>query len=232
MRKTSSLNIYRNINSLENSLKEQWEKAINIKEHLKLEYPDGIPMKVLYHSGIFEENFIAGRYKFDENGECFIFSPEIDGCLINGNREVPLVWYLLFTEENNYSINIEKAFLNYQTNIDKLEKILEQKSKGFKDATKYFLNQCNQKQLLAFKNFFFQEDKQGFVELAYADFGISIKPIVTDRINEDKKKLLFPKEIQVGLDLLLKKEYSKANSILVEITSIHRELTSSTINHF
>ncbi len=231
MKKTSSLRIYRNLKSFDTTLRNRWKQQINKKEHLKLEYPNGIPMKILYHSGLFEDEFNRGKYRFDENGEFFVFSPDIDGCLINGNREVPLLWYLLFTGEDNYTISIKNANQNYHSNVEKLNTILTTKVSRPKKANKYFLDQCSTKRLLAFEKFFFQEDENGFVELAYGNFKLSVNHIIADRVEEDKKKLLFPKEIQISLEYLLKEEYSKANSILVEITSIHQELTNNRINH-
>lgn len=222
----SFLRIYRAVETLEPAERKYWETYINKREHLKREYPEGIPMKVLYPEGLFNQQEKHGSYHVDEQGRQFVSSLELDGCMLPGPDEVPLSWYLLYTGANNYFRRIRSALSAFQGNRKRIERIIRECSFNLEKekSTVYFLQQCGKQELEAFARYFSQEDREGFVELNYGEVEFLIDPLFADRIEEDKKKLLFPRQITSALELIDKDERASANDLFEEVCLIHRQI--------
>ncbi|MCK4906871.1 MAG: hypothetical protein KAS64_04945 [Spirochaetes bacterium] len=225
----SFLRIYRDIDTLEPDEKDYWTKYINKREHLKREYPEGIPMRVLYPEGAFNVREKHGSYYVDQDGKYFVSSLDIDGCMLPGPDEVPLSWYLLFTGSNSYFKRTGEALQVFGHNKNRIEYIVNNISFNLEKekSTVYFLQQCDKQELNSFSKYLSQEDRRGFIELNYGEVEFLIDPLFADRIDKDKKKLIFPKQINKALDLIEKDERINANNLFEEVCLIHRQIKSA-----
>jgi hypothetical protein len=225
----SFLRIFRNIDSLEASERNYWLTYIHKREHLKNEYPEGIPMKVLYPEGVFNVREKHGSYHIDESGRLYVSSIELEGCVIPGPDEVPIPWYLLFTGSERYFRRIEEALAALEENRRRVVGLVENLSFNLEkeSSTVYFLQQCSGQELDAFAKYLGQEDRQGFVELNYGEVEFLIDPLLAARIEEDKRRLLFPRQITAALELIDVGRRNSANELFEEVCLIHRQIRSA-----
>jgi len=214
------------VESLDPAEKKYWVTYINKREHLKREYPDGIPMKILYPDGIFNIREKHGSYHVDKLGRYFVSSLELDGCMLPGPDEVPLHWYLLFTGARKYFSRIGEALHDFDTTKNRIAHILENLSFNLEKekSTVYFLQQCGKQELDSFGKYLAQEDMEGYIELNYGEVEFLIDPLFADRIEEDKKKLIFPRQVISALDLIERNERRQANELFEEVCLIHRQI--------
>jgi hypothetical protein len=231
MAKKSCLRLYRSIESLEPAEKEYWKAYITKREHLKREYPQGIPMRILFPSGVFEVKEFRGSYAIDGQGKIFVTSSEIDSASIPGPQEVPLPWYLLFTESERYLVGMDNALKALEANCALIRTALDhcRFSLTREESTIYFLQHCDPDNLAGLASYLACDDDVGFIELMYSDLGLDADPLIASRILEDKRMQLFPRQIHSALGALIDGNYSIAEDLFEEVCLIHRYLRASTV---
>ena len=222
----SFLRLFKKVETLDPAEKEYWIRYINKREHLKREYPEGIPMKIIYPDGIFNTREKHGSYHVDLEGNYYVASSELDGFILPGPQEVPLPWYLLFTGSDRYFRKTVDALDALDSAWKRISRILREKSFNLdrEKATVYFLQQCNRATLESFLKYLRDEEEDGFMELNYGEVEFLIDPLFADRIEADKKKLIFPRQIMAGLEALEEDRHKDANEAFEEITLIHSQI--------
>lgn len=225
----SFLRLYKRVEDLEGAERDYWLKYINKREHLKREYPEGIPMKIIYPEGIFNTREKHGSYHVDLEGNYYVSSSDLDGFIVPGPQEVPLPWYLLFLEAKTYFRNTREALETLEMARNRITRLLKDTSFNLvtEKASVYFLQECNTAALDSFLQYLGEEEPSGFMELNYGEVAFLIDPIFADRIELDKKKLIFPGQIVHGLDALEKGDHARANDCFEEITIIHSQIRSA-----
>ncbi|MDR2734387.1 MAG: hypothetical protein LBC99_07085 [Spirochaetota bacterium] len=229
MAHASSLRLYRNIESLDMPEREYWKAHVTKREHLKREYPHGIPMHVLFPSGIFDAKEFKGSYAIDGQGTIFIASPEIKATSMPGPQEIPFPWYLLFLESEHYLTGMGAALHSLERGCMMIKHALDQCRFSLieEESVVYFLQHCQPGTIAGLASYLASEDDVGFVELCYSDLSLGADPIIAARILEDKRMLLFPRQILAGLTALLEGSQSIAEELLEEVCLIHRYLGES-----
>jgi len=222
----SFLRLFKKVETLDHEEKEYWIRYINKREHLKREYPEGIPMKIIYPDGIFNTREKHGSYHVDLEGNYYVASSELDGFILPGPQEVPLPWYLLFTGSDTYFRKTVDALSALECARERISRILKEKSFNLEreKATVYFLQQCNRRGLESFLRYLKEEEQDSFMELNYGEVEFLIDPLFADRIESDKKKLIFPRQIMVGLEALDKGQHEEANEAFEEVSLIHSQI--------
>jgi hypothetical protein len=211
--------------------KAYWKAHVTKREHLKREYPHGIPMHVLFPSGIFDVKEFKGSYAIDGHGKIFIASPEIKATSMPGPQEIPFPWYLLFLESEHYLIGMGAALRSLETGCHMIKQVLDQCRFNLIDEESivYFLQHCQPTTVAGLASYLASEDDVGFVELCYSDLSLNADPLIAARILEDKRMLLFPRQIVSGLTALLEGNPGIAEDLLEEVCLIHRYLGESRV---
>ena len=222
----SFLRLFKKVETLEHAEKEYWIRYINKREHLKREYPEGIPMKIIYPDGIFNTREKHGSYHVDLEGNYYVASSELDGFILPGPQEVPLPWYLLFTGSKRYFRKSIEALDALDSAWKRISRILREKTFNLEQekATVYFLQQCSRSALESFLKYLRDGEEDGFMELNYGEVEFLIDPLFADRIETDKKRLIFPRQIMAGLEALEQGRQKDANDAFEEISLIHSQI--------
>lgn len=223
---TSSLRLFRNLDSLDPDDREYWRGYIAKREHLKREYPQGIPMRILYPTGLFNARELHGAYTIDGSGRPFIASAEIAGTSLPGPREIPLSWYLLFAFADSYVAPLDVALASLERAGRMLGTILDSRRFDLvrEESSVYFLQRCQPQDVAGLAAFLGSEDDLGFIELQYGDTGLACDPLIAARILEDKRTHLFPRQLAAALDALVDGNHALAEELFEEVCLIHRYL--------
>jgi len=226
MANKSCLRLYRGIESLEPIEKSYWKAYINKREHLKREYPHGIPMRVLFPTGVFDVKEFHGSYAIDGQGNIFVTSPTLESSSMAGPQEIPFPWYLLFTESDRYLVSMSGALKALEAACALIRNILDHCRFNLvrEESTIYFLQHCQPDNLAGLASYLASEDDVGFIDLVYSDVSFGLDSLISSRILEDKRMLLFPRQISTALHALLEGNYSVAEDFLEEVCLIHRYL--------
>ena len=231
MANKSCLRLYRSIESLESMEKGYWKTYIAKREHLKREYPQGIPMRVLFPSGVFDVKEFRGSYAIDGQGKIYVTSSEIESSFIPGPQEVPLPWYLLFTESERYLVSMSEALKALESSCALIKSVLARCRFNLthEESTIYFLQHCQPDNLAGLASYLGCDDDVGFIELMYAELSLDADPLIASRILEDKRMQLFPRQIHSALGALAEGQYALAEDLFEEVCLIHRYLRECTI---
>lgn len=226
---SSFLRLFIHTDKLDGSEQQYWETYINRREHLKREYPEGIPIKVLYPEGLNGASLRHGSYFINPDGEYFVSIPDNRDCLIPGNGNTPVYWYLLFLKHPNYFRNIAEALQSYRSARMRMEQAFRNLHFNLAEepSTVAFLQKCAEKELHAFEHYLSGEDPAGYLELIYADFGTGLDPLLLDRLDEDRQRMIFPGMIERGLHALESGNRSEAERCFEEIILLEQQYRRS-----
>lgn len=230
MATTSSLRLFRSVEALEPAERAYWQAWITKREHLKREYPQGIPMRILFPAGIFSMRELHGAYCIGPEGKAWITSASIEGCTIPGPHEVPLPWYLLFAWSRDYVVSIDEALASLERAGCLIRSILETQRFDLvrEESCIYLLQHCRPAHIASLAAYLASEDDTGYLELVYADTGLACDPLISGRILEDKRLHLFPRQIALALESMAAGQHGQADELLEEVCLIHRYLEAST----
>lgn len=225
MNGSSFLRLFIHTDKLDETEQHYWDTYINRREHLKREYPDGIPIKVLYPEGLNGAAVRHGSYYINPEGEYYVSIPDNPDCLLPGDRIIPIYWYLLFLDHGSYFRRTGDALHSFRQARRQFEAAYHGLSFNLAEepSTVYVLKQCNSGNTIAFENYLSGEDPDGYLELIYADFGSDLDPLLLDRLDEDRSQLIFPRLIKRGLSALQQGARKEADLCFEELALLHRE---------
>lgn len=231
MSTTCSLRLFRAIDTLDPAERDYWQGWVNKREHLKREYPQGIPMRILFPAGIFSMRELHGAYCIGPDGRAWVTSASIEGCVIPGSREVPLPWYLLFAWTREYVASMDEALASLERAGNLIRAILEIQRFDLlrEESCIYLLQHCRPPHIASLAAYLASEDGAGYIELVYGDTGLACDPLISGRILEDKRLHIFPRQIATALELLTAGQHLQAEELLEEVCLIHRYLTSAAL---
>ncbi|HPH01927.1 MAG TPA: hypothetical protein PK297_03100 [Spirochaetota bacterium] len=225
---TSSLRLFRAVDKLDPPEQAYWQGWINKREHLKREYPQGIPMRILFPTGLFSIRELHGAYCIGPDGRAWITSAGIEGCQIPGPREVPLPWYLLFAWTGDYVASLDEALASLERSGHLIRSILEHERFDLvrEESCIYLLQHTLPSHIASLAAYLASEDDTGYIELAYGDTGLSCDPLISARILEDRRRHIFPRQIASALEYIAAGQHGPAEELLEEVCLIHRYLSS------
>lgn len=230
---TCSLRLFRAVETLDPAERDYWQGWINKREHLKREYPQGIPMRILFPDGLFNMHELYGAYCIGLDGRAWITSNSIEGCSVPGSHEVPLPWYLLFAWTRSYLASMDEALASLERAGNLIRTILEEQRFNLlqEESSIYLLQHCQPPHLASLAAYLASEDGVGYIELVYGDTGLACDPLIAERILEDKRLRIFPRQIATALEVLAAGQHFQAEQLLEEVCLIHRYLTSARLKN-